>query len=237
MKNLGNTLTGLGFQISLIEMSDHSASYLAQGLLFQKKFVQVISVTKRNDEFAIVEIFVSNLSVTEKWAEIEISVDVLGEYLKQMLFVSGQELSKTITGEEKFAEIVNAIDEKEPKLAAHIHELHEAEALYESKHTDAKLKKKIEGKLAKLEEDCLKEEIDISRLSFRYFTNSLDEIDPFFYQALFGVKWVQPSAKKITTKKTAAKNVAAKKSLAKNAASRKNAAKKSATKESSSKRI
>ncbi|MBC7397381.1 MAG: hypothetical protein H7333_08055, partial [Bdellovibrionales bacterium] len=148
-----------GFQVSSIQKTPDSASYAVQGLNFKKTYFQVISIEQNRDDFAIVEIFVSNLSVTEKWSDIEISIDILPQYLQSMLHIAGQELSKSVTTDQKLEAIVSAIEDKEPKLASLIKQLHNLEDHLEPKHLDTATRKKFEGQLAKVESSCLKHEM------------------------------------------------------------------------------
>ena len=195
---LEKSLAKAGFKVSVIEKSKDFVSYLAQGLNFKHNFIQVVSITLKNAEFAVVELFVSNLTVTEKWAEIDISIDVLSDYLTHMLSLSAKELSKVVKGDKELDGIVDQIDKKEPQLALWVKDLHHLEDEYLAKKGSPAQVAKLQTKLAQLENKCLKEEIEISRLSFRYFTNTLDPVDSFFYDALFTTNWAE---KKKTRKK------------------------------------
>ena len=201
------TLAKSGFQLSPIQIDGESASYAILGLDFKKTYVQVVTLVQNRPDFAIVEIFVSNLSITEKWSDIEISIDILPAYLKNMLAITAGELSKSITTDQKLEAIVIQIEEQEPKLAQLIKQLHNLEDHLEPKHLDSATRKKFEAQLAKVESACLKHEMDISKLAFRYFTNTIDPVDPFFFNALLTANWADESSmkKKSSKKKPAAK--------------------------------
>ncbi len=206
------TLAKSAFQVSLIQKTGESASYAVQALNLKKSYFQVISIEQNREDFAIVEIFVSNMSITEKWSDIEISIDILPAYLHNMMQVAAQELAKTVNTDQKLEAIVSQIEEKEPKLAQLIKQLHNLEDHLEPKHIDAKTRKKFESQLAKVEASCLKHEMEISRLAFRYFTNTIDPVDPFFAQALLSANFADKSSgKKSGTAKKTAKKAAPKK--------------------------
>jgi hypothetical protein len=177
-----------GFTLSLIEESAHHAAYFAIPKAAKKNFVQIISLEVENDGFVSVEIFVSNLSITEIWAEIQISADSVGQYLNAMLKVAKEEIGKEVKNEAQFEKILKEIDRHEKKRDSSIDKLFSIEDQITAKATaDAKLPKLLKD-LAKVEEDCINEEIEVSKLSYRYLVNTLDEVDPFFFAMLFGGK-------------------------------------------------
>ena len=216
------SLTKSGFKVSLIQKNNESASYAVQGTEFKKNYFQVLKLVQNRPDFAIVEIFVSNLSITEKWSDIEISVDILPEYLSSMMKIAAEELSKTIATDEKLEAIVSQIEDKEPKLAELIKQLHNLEDHLEPKHIDQATRKKFEAQLAKVEASCLKHEMEISRLAFRYFTNTIDPVDAFFYDALLSANWAEkPASKKKSAKKATPQKSISKKTTSKKVTSKK----------------
>ena len=217
LPTIEKTLAKSGFQLSPIQIDADSASYAILGLNFKKTYVQVVTLVQNRPDFAIVEIFVSNLSITEKWSDIEISIDILPAYLKSMLAITAGELSKSITTDQKLEAIVIQIEEQEPKLVQLIKQLHNLEDHLEPKHLDSATRKKFEAQLAKVESSCLKHEMEISKLAFRYFTNTIDPVDPFFFNALFSANWNEQAAssKKKSSKKAPAKKTVTKKTTVK----------------------
>jgi hypothetical protein len=185
---LEKNLTKTGFKISKINATKDSASFAVQGLRFEKQFFQILTLTEESPGFAIVEIFVSNLSTTEKWVDIEVSLEVLPGFLMQMLKTAGEELNREVPLKQ-LEKVSKQIASIEPKLAKSIHELHRTEDALESPKLNGKQRLSLEKKLGKIEGDCFKQEMEISKLAFRYFTNLIDSIEPFFFNALMTVKW------------------------------------------------
>ena len=183
-KNLAKT----GFKISKINATRDSASFAVQGMKHEKPFFQILTLTEESPGFAIVEMFVSNLSTTEKWVDLEVSIDVLPDFLIQMLKIAGEELNREIPLKqlEKVSKQITAL---EPKLAKVIQELHKTEDALESPKLDEKKRQALQAKLGKIEVECLNHEMEISKLAFRYFTNLIESIEPFFFNALLTVKW------------------------------------------------
>ena len=188
LPSIEKAIVKTGFKVSKIAAAKDSASFALQGVKQDKLFFQILTLTEERPGFAIVEIFVSNLSVTEKWVDIEVSLDVLTDLITEMMKAATKELNQSVTVE-KLDSIAKKIEMLEPKLDASIHELHHCEDLLMSDKLDAKARTKVEAKLAKVEATCLKNEMEISRLAFRYFTNLMDSIEPFFFNALMTVKW------------------------------------------------
>jgi hypothetical protein len=182
-------LTKGGYRASLIEKSKTSVAYALQGLKFKKTFFQVLTLTEERPGFVIVEIHVSNLSVTEKWVDVEVSLEFLPEFLTNLLTLAGKELSGAKLSGEKLEVLAEKIGKMEPELANSVRELHETEEHLAAAGSDSKLRIKLETRLGKIENNCLKSEMAISSLALRYFTNKIESIDPYFYQALTTINW------------------------------------------------
>ena len=188
------------FKLSLIEESAHGASYSLIPHNSPKKFVQVLSFQMKADGFVNIQIFVSNLSATEMWAEIDIDFEFVNVYLKKMISISNQELAKSIKSDAQFEALMIQIEKSESKQSSLLEKLSAIEVQLDATKTPEAKQTKLAKEWSKLEETCLNEEIHTSELTFRYFVNTLEEIDPFFYSRLFSVEWALKKAK--TAKKT-----------------------------------
>lgn len=184
MESVSKTSIGKGFQYSLIDHSKDSVSFLITSRDAKKKFVQIISMVLNQDDFVSIEIFVSNLSVTEPWAELQINLDYAAEYLAEMLAIVKQELSKSLTTDAQFDATLKQIDKNEMAREKMIEKLSQVEKKVLSAK-DAAAEKKFSKELLNVENACIHSETEVSKLTYRYFVNAMDEVDPFFFGLLF----------------------------------------------------
>jgi|GEM_PF-4988385 len=200
MKKSSSTLSGIlpslqkqiasaGFRVSPVSKTRDSASFALQALKAKRNFFQIVNLTEDRPGFVVVEIFVSNLSTTEKWVDLEVGVEVLREFLAQVMALSGKELSRGALPEKTIEAISAKIEAIEPKLALRVHELHHLEDELKEAAPGSKAAAGILSKMARVEDACIRSEMEISALALRYFTQKVEAIDPFFFEALARVSW------------------------------------------------
>jgi hypothetical protein len=187
-------ITRAGFRCSLIEKSKDAASFAIHSAKQKNRFFQVLNLTEDRSGFIVVEIFVSNLSTTEKWVDVEVGTEVLSEFIEQVMALSAKELARGPLNEKAVKGISGQIESREPKLAMLVHELHHLEDELKNLPEGSKAKDKILAKMAKVEDSCIRYEVEISCLALRYFTHQVEAIDPFFYEALARVNWSSKGA-------------------------------------------
>ena len=177
---------GKNFQFAIIDESKDSASYLVTPRKSSKNFVHMVSMNLNKDGFVSVELFVSNLSVTEVYADIQLDISYVGKYLGEMLAVTKTELSKSLSSDSQFTALLKQIDKGEKNCEALITKLEATEKKITVVKKDTKaVVAKLNKDLMKLEEQCIQQEIEVSQMIYRYFVNALDDVDPFFFQMLF----------------------------------------------------
>ena len=196
MKTANTQFIKKHFSLSVIEETATGATYFLVPLVTKKNFVQIISLMKKEDNFVNVQIYLSNLAATEIWAEIDVAMEFVSSFLKEMMTIAQKESQKTVKTDAQFEAIIQQIEKTEAKQSVLIEHLTDLETQIMSKKTDEAMRKKLSVKLAKVEESCIKEEIEISKLTYRYFANTLDDLDPFFFQKLSGINWAEKKSKK-----------------------------------------
>jgi hypothetical protein len=178
-----------GFRCSMIEKSKDTASFAIHSAKQKNRFFQILNLTEDRSGFMVVEIFVSNLSTTEKWVDVEVGTEILPEFIEQVMTLSAKELARGPMAEKAVKGISGQIESREPKLAMLVHELHHLEDELKDLPEGSKAKEKVLAKMAKVEDSCIRYEVEISCLALRYFTHQVEAIDPFFYEALARVSW------------------------------------------------
>jgi hypothetical protein len=195
IQSVAKSTVGKKYHFTQIEESKGATAFFVVPKAAKKNFAQIISLVLNSDGFVSIEMFVTNLSVTELWAEIQLSNDVVPEYLVEMLKISDEELSKSLKTDAQYEGVLKLIDKHEGKRESLIVKLSALEKkIAGTKVSDSKIVQ-LSDQLYKVEEDCVNEEINISQLSYRYFVNSLDEIDPFFFSKMTELAWSKKKKK------------------------------------------
>ncbi|NDG83591.1 MAG: hypothetical protein EBX52_00965 [Proteobacteria bacterium] len=189
LPSIQKQIAAAGFRVSPVSKAKDSASFALQALKSKRNFFQMVNLTEDRPGFVVVEIFVSNLSTTEKWVDLEVGIEELGEFLAQVMALSSKELSRGSLAEEAIEAISGKIEAIEPKLALGVHELHHLEDELKEAAPGSKTATGILKKMAKVEDACIRSEMEISCLALRYFTQKVEAIDPFFFDALSRVNW------------------------------------------------
>ena len=184
------------FEISVMEESAKAATYFMVPRAPSKHFVQILSLIKNENDFVNVQLYLSNLVATELWAEIDVSDEYVPPFLTEMVGITQKESKKSISNDAQFEMTIQKMDKAEGRQIVLIEHLTDLENQIDSPKTNEAMKKKLSAKLLKVEEACIDEEIEISRLTFTYFSNTLDQLDPYFFGKLSSMSWSQKKTKK-----------------------------------------
>ncbi len=172
-----------------MESSADSVSIAAHSARLSGKFLQILNLTEDRPGFVVIEIFVSNLSTTEKWVDVEVGTEVLPGLIFDIMKMASKELSAKALSEKSLNAVSGRIGTMEPKLAMRVHDLHRLEDQLKESVEGTPAHRRILARMGKVEDACLRSEMEISRLALRYFRGAIAPIDPFFFDALMRVKW------------------------------------------------
>ncbi len=189
LSSVKKNIVRAGFEASVLESSADSVSIVAHSRKLAGKFLQVLNLTEDRPGFVVIEIFVSNLSTTEKWVDVEVGTEVLPGLILEMMKTAAKELAARALPEKSLAAVSGRIEAMEPKLALRVHELHRLEDQLKEAAEGTPAHRRILARMGRVEDACLRSEMGISRLALRYFRGAIAPIDPFFFDALARVKW------------------------------------------------